>query len=64
MGLDTVDLVMTVEETFDITISDAEAEKILTVGDLNRYVLSKLDGEERKTHRCWAQPRSTACGAT
>jgi acyl carrier protein len=32
MGLDTVELVMAVEEVFDLDIPDAAAEKMITVG--------------------------------
>jgi hypothetical protein len=39
MGLDTVRLAMEVEEAFDITIDDGDAQKIQTVGDLHRYIL-------------------------
>jgi acyl carrier protein len=42
MGLDTVELIMSVEEEFDITIEDTDAEKIGTVGLLHQYVLSRL----------------------
>lgn len=42
MGLDTVELVMVVEETFDITIPNRDAEKIQTVGDLWRYVADRV----------------------
>ena len=43
MGLDAVELVMAVEEKFDISITDEEASKALTVGDLKRLVRAKLD---------------------
>ncbi len=52
MGLDTVELVMRIEETFDITIPDAEAEKIQTIGQLYHYLLARFHGEERVTSRC------------
>lgn len=42
MGLDTVELVMEMEETFGITIPDEEAEKIHTVGQAYRYILAHL----------------------
>lgn len=37
-SLGTVELVMALEEEFDIEIPDEEAEKILTVDDAMRYV--------------------------
>ncbi len=37
-SLDVVELVMALEEKFDIEIPDEEAEKILTVGDAIAYV--------------------------
>jgi hypothetical protein len=42
MGMDGVELVMAVEDAFQITISDAEASQILTVGQLYSCVLEKL----------------------
>lgn len=38
MGLDSVELVMRIEETFDIRIPDSEVEKAYTVGDLYEIV--------------------------
>ena len=37
-SLDTVELVMALEEHFDIQIPDEEAEKIVTVGDAIQYI--------------------------
>jgi acyl carrier protein len=37
-SLDTVELVMALEEEFDVEIPDEEAEKILTVGNAIDYV--------------------------
>jgi len=42
MGLDGVELVMAVEDAFDIQIKDAEAEKILTPRQLIDFVQSKV----------------------
>ena len=40
-SLDTVELVMALEEAFDIEIPDEAAEKIATVGDAVTYILEK-----------------------
>ena len=37
-SLDTVELVMALEEEFKLEISDEDAEKIQTVGDAVRYI--------------------------
>ena len=37
-SLDIVELVMSIEEEFDIEISDEDAEKIVTVGDVVNYI--------------------------
>ena len=37
-SLDVVELVMALEETFDIEIPDEDAEKILTVADAIKYI--------------------------
>ena len=40
-SLDTVELVMALEEEFGIEIPDEEAEKLATVGDAMRYIEEK-----------------------
>ena len=37
-SLDIVELVMSLEETFELEIPDTEAEKIVTVGDVVQYI--------------------------
>jgi len=41
-SLDTVELVMALEDEFDLDIPDEEAEKLTTVGKSIDYVLSNL----------------------
>ena len=43
MGLDTVELVMDVEESFGIEIPDDDAQQIVTVGDLFEFVKSRAE---------------------
>ena len=40
-SLDTVELVMALEEEFGLEIPDEEAEKLVTVGDALRYIEEK-----------------------
>jgi acyl carrier protein len=42
-SLDTVELVMALEEEFDIEIPDEEAEKIHTVQDATNYINSRTN---------------------
>lgn len=37
-SLDIVELIMRIEEDFDMEIPDADAEKIVTVGDVVNYI--------------------------
>ena len=37
-SLDIVELIMALEEEFDLQIPDSEAEKIMTVGDVVEYI--------------------------
>ncbi len=41
-SLDIVELVMTLEETFDIEIPDDEAEKMQTIGDAIGYLKERV----------------------
>jgi acyl carrier protein len=43
MGLDTVELVMKVEETFDLEIPDVVAAKLATVGQLHSYLVERIN---------------------
>ncbi|HPC35192.1 MAG TPA: acyl carrier protein [Candidatus Marinimicrobia bacterium] len=42
-SLDTVELIMKMEEDFGIEIPDEDAEKLKTVGDVVNYLDSKLE---------------------
>jgi len=44
-SLDTVELVMALEEAFNQEIPDEEAEKLKTVGDAIKYIEEKLNKE-------------------
>ncbi len=44
-SLDTVELVMALEEEFDIEILDEDAEKIRTVNEAITYVKTKLEAK-------------------
>jgi acyl carrier protein len=43
-SLDIVELVMAMEEEFDIEIPDEDAEKIQTIADATNYLKAQLDG--------------------
>ncbi|MBC8474049.1 MAG: acyl carrier protein [Candidatus Omnitrophica bacterium] len=45
-SLDTVELVMALEEEFGVEIPDEDAEKITTVGDAVRYIEEKAGGKQ------------------
>ena len=42
-SLDIVELVMALEEEFDIEIPDADAEKVVTVGDVVDYIKDHVE---------------------
>ena len=41
-SLDTVELVMAFEEEFSVEVPDEDAEKLLTVGDVVKYIEDKV----------------------
>ena len=47
MGLDSVEIVLSAEEMFDIEISDEAAGRMQTVGDMHEFVMSELVRLER-----------------
>ena len=53
MGLDSVELIMAVEEKFGIEITDKEAGEIRTVGDMHQVVVGKLSLTDKSL--CWTQ---------
>ena len=48
MGLDIVELVLAIEDGFQIHIADEEASTISTVGELHDLIIAKLKGQEAK----------------
>jgi acyl carrier protein len=44
-SLDTVELIMALEEEFNVEIPDEDAEKMNTVGDAIKYIESKAAGK-------------------
>lgn len=45
-SLDTVEVVMALEEEFGIEIPDEDAEKITTVGEATKYIEDKVQSKE------------------
>lgn len=46
-SLDTVELVMALEEEFETEIPDDDAEKIVTIKDAVNYVVNRMDKESK-----------------
>lgn len=63
MGLDSVELVMSVEEQFAIEIPDDIAETLGTVGRLHSFVISELErvGNPRDAAVVFAELRELIC---
>jgi acyl carrier protein len=60
MGLDIVELVMALEEEFEIQIPDKDAETFALVGQMSDFVLHKLQerGEAIDADQVWIRFRS------
>jgi acyl carrier protein len=52
MGLDGVELIIEIEEHFGVTISDAESQEIVTVGDMLSLINARVEGSRQS--RCHA----------
>lgn len=46
-SLDTVELVMALEEEFETEIPDEDAEKIITIKDAINYIVDRMDKETK-----------------
>lgn len=46
-SLDTVELVMALEEEFETEIPDEDAEKIVTIKDAVKYILERMEKETK-----------------
>ena len=55
MGLDSVEILVEVEKTLGIEISDAEASKISTVGDFHESTWKHIQNKRPLADRCFSQ---------
>jgi acyl carrier protein len=65
MGLDSVELVMKVEEHFDVSIPDGDAATLVTVGMLHGWVvdeLRRLDRPNLDSSIVYSELRDLICG--
>ena len=52
MGLDIVELVMEIEEAFDVSIPDDRASRMMTVGDVYEFILEKTADASLTSNTC------------
>ena len=67
MGLDTVELVMAIEDGFCLEIPNESAEKLTTVGDMHAYLVSelaRLGRPDRDDARIYDKMRDIICHQT
>ena len=48
MGLDTVDLIYKIEEHFDLSIPDQEAEQMTTIRKISDYIANLLNADSER----------------
>lgn len=49
MGLEVVEFIIRIEETFGVAIEDGEAEKVRTISDSEQLMIRKLEAEHRSS---------------
>lgn len=49
MGLEAVEFIIRIEQTFGVSLEDSEVEKIRTIGDLEALMIRKLEAEHRSS---------------
>jgi acyl carrier protein len=49
MGLDFVELIISIEDAFDISIEDEQASKVVTVNDCYKLILNRVGNREVKS---------------
>jgi acyl carrier protein len=67
VGLDTVELLMAIEEGFGLEIPNEVAEKLTTAGDMHAYLMSelvRLGRPDRNAERVYEKMRDIICHQT
>jgi hypothetical protein len=60
MGLEIVELVMRMEEEFEIDIPDQDAEKFTTIGEISDYLAARLHIPEEEHAQLWTRVHAIA----
>lgn len=55
MGLDTVELILAIEDAFDVDIPNADASKLAVLGDMHAYLVQalRLQGDAADENEVW-----------
>jgi hypothetical protein len=46
LGLDSIELIFAIEAAFNVTITDAEASRLRTLGNIHRLLIAKLSSSD------------------